>query len=391
MSSREQSNLPDSTSDELQLSHPSEEECNTIWTRTAASWRDALSVSIYLKESLYLTTVPLARGGGMTTWVLVDKSLPPGERVVLCSCESYIKRSISSDRSGNLTETVVHGIASVFCPEDLRHRGYAARMMKELAKIFVTWNVPLGRKCIGSLLYSDIGKDYYAKLGWRPAPINCHVVIKATDDSIVEPSEEISKIDLASLCERDEAMIRKSLRIPAEETKSRFTVIPDLDHMLWHISKEEFCCETLFGKEAPVKGAIAGASGNQVWAIWVRRYYDALDSESPDNVLYILRLVVPGVSPEVGEGEGPRDHIKQVSNLKAVIQAAQKEAFEWKLPEVHLLNPTPAVQKMLKETEIEFELAERDELNIASGMWYDEHGKEGETPEWLNGEYYSWC
>jgi len=390
MMSHDPSKLPGSTSVELHLDHPSQNECIAIWKKTAANWRDALSVPVYLKEALYLTTIPLAKDGGMTTWILVDKRLSPDQRPVLCSCETYVKRSISSDSTGNLTETMVHGIASVFCPIEFRRRGYVGRLMRELAKALFSWKVT-HRKCIGSLLYSDIGKDYYARLGWNPGPENSNVVFEATDILSAEPSQEISITDLASICARDEAMIRNSLKVPAEGVKSRFTVIPDLDHMLWHIAKEEFYCDTLFGKVASAKGAIAGAPGSQVWATWVRRYYNELDSESPKNVLYIMRLVVEGVSPEVGEGQEPRDHSKQIGHLKGVMQAAQKEAIKWKLSEVHLFNPTPEVQEMLKETALEFEVVNRDSLHIASGLWYDENGNEGEAPEWLNGEYYSWC
>lgn len=39
--------------------------------------------------------------------------------------------------------------------------------MKELAKALRGWQSEYG-KSLGSVLYSDIGKEYYAKLGWPP-------------------------------------------------------------------------------------------------------------------------------------------------------------------------------------------------------------------------------
>lgn len=62
--------------------------------------------------------------------------------------------------------------------------------------------------------------------------------------------------------------------------------------MGWHIGKEAFATEYLFGKTPIAKGAIAGSPGSQVWATWVHRYYGRHDDESTSNVLYILRLVV---------------------------------------------------------------------------------------------------
>jgi hypothetical protein len=382
--------LPDSKSTELHLSHPTEDECNTIWTNTSASWRDSLSVPVYLKESLFLTTVPLAKDGGMTTWILVDKNLPPDQRPILCSCESFHKRSYSSDSNGNVTEAVVHGIAGVFCPPAYRGRGYAARMMRELAKELYTWQSDK-RKCIGSILYSDIGKTYYTNLGWHPNPTNSHLVFQPENFSTKPSAEPIPKINIEELCRRDDGMIRKSMEAPAEGITARITIVPDLDHMLWHIGKEEFACDILFGKVPHAKGAIAGPPGSQVWAIWTHRYYGHPDSDSPNNTLYILRLVIENHTTGT-EGGRQRDvHSAQVDYLKAVLQAAQAEAFEWRLDQVKLWEPTPLVQQMIDESAMQYAMVEREEDSIASGLWYDENGHEGPTPQWINKEHYAWC
>ena len=49
------------------------------------------------------------------------------------------------------------------------------------------------------------------------------------------------------------------------------TIMPGPDHMLWHMGKEEFACEELFGRVQQAKVAIAGPPGNQIWAIWAHR------------------------------------------------------------------------------------------------------------------------
>ena len=154
--------LPDSKSPDLILRHPTEEECVGIWNNTSAAWIDSLTPPVYLNESLYLTTVPLARNGGMTTWVLVYKDSAP-----LCSCETFWKHSLTSDAQGNVSDNIVHGIASVFCSLPYRRRGYAGRMMQELIKRLYTWQTSKF-PCVGTTLYYDIGKEYYAKLGWTP-------------------------------------------------------------------------------------------------------------------------------------------------------------------------------------------------------------------------------
>ncbi|KAI9777813.1 MAG: hypothetical protein M1816_004402 [Peltula sp. TS41687] len=394
-SSFDHNHLPDSNSPDLHLSHPTSDECVKIWTNTSASWKDSLTIPVYLKESLFLTTVPLAKDNGMSTWILVDKNLPPDQRPILCSCESFRKRSLTSDADGNVNDTIVHGIASVFCPPAYRRRGYAARLMKELAKVLHSWQSEQVR-CVGSILYSDIGKAYYADLGWHPNPANSHVVFRPSETPKCPLAKEVLADDLSKLCERDESMIRKAMATPAEGVKIRVTIVPDLDHMLWHIGKENFACNYLFGKIPRAKGAIAGPPGSQIWAIWTHRYYGHPDAQSPNNVLYVLRLVIEG---DEGASNLPSDeekelhaakHSKQLSYLKAVLQAAQAEAAEWRLDHVKLWDPTPLVQDMITQSGIEHLVVEREEDSIASGLWYDENGEGGAAPLWINNEHYAW-
>ena len=262
--------LPDANSPELHLSHPTPNECVEIWTSTSASWGDSLTVPVYLKESLFLTTVPLAKDGGMTNWVLVDKSLPPDHRPILCSCESFRKRALTSDADGNVSSAIIHGVASVFCPPALRGQGYAPRMMRELAKVLRTWQSE-DHRCIGSILYSDIGKEYHTKLGWRPNLTNSHIEFQPSTIRHRFSAQVIPSQDLAELCHRDEVMIRKAVAVPEGGVETRMTIMPGPDHMLWHMGKEEFACEELFGRVQQAKVAIAGPPGNQIWAIWAHR------------------------------------------------------------------------------------------------------------------------
>lgn len=415
MDSTNHSPLPPSTSPHLHLAHPTPEELVHISTNTFASWHDTLPLPAYLAESLYLSTVPLAKDNGLTTWILVDKRLPPNARPILSSCESYRKHALTSDADGgNVSDAIVHGVASVFCAPPYRRRGYAARLMKELARVLRDWQTAEDQqqiKCVGSILYSDIGKTFYANLGWAPHPRNTHAAF-APQQGIPKPTltKAIAEEDLAALCEQDEAMVRKAMARPAalpDDVKMRVTIVPDCDHMLWHIAKEAFATERLFGKVPRAKGAIAGgAPGRRVWAIWTHRYYshpDAVAAASPenndDNVLYILRLVVEGDESADGiveadqkekEEEEEREE-EQDRSLKAVLQAAQAEAAEWRLDRVVTWNPSPLVRRMIMQSGLEHAVVEREEDAIASGLWYDENGGAGPAPLWINNEHYAWC
>lgn len=82
-----------------------------IWSLISDAWKGALSVDIYVKEAGDLMTVPLATNGGMSHWVSVDKNLPPDQRPLLASCETFRKRSWISDPEGNVAEAITHSVA----------------------------------------------------------------------------------------------------------------------------------------------------------------------------------------------------------------------------------------------------------------------------------------
>ncbi|KAH7087341.1 hypothetical protein FB567DRAFT_524832 [Paraphoma chrysanthemicola] len=389
--------LPDSHGPSLRLCHPTLEELRTIWANTASSWKDALTLPKYFEESLYMATVPLAKDGGMSSWILVEDAPNPGKRKILSSCETFRTRAFTSDARGKITDGVVHAIASVFCPMEYRGRKYPQRMMQELAKILPTWQTD-EKRCIGSILYSDIGKSYYGKLGWHSNSSNHHVELQPQRQPQSDLIRDIHVADLPELCERDEALLRKEMSLPFPEIKTRFSIVPDIDHMGWHLGKEDFACNHLFGKTPQAKGAISGSPGNQIWVLWTHRYYEHPDGENTSNVLYILRLVMERgeavahpLSKPLTAHRG-EDYEYQKTILKAVLQAARNEAAEWKLDSIQLWDPSPLVRAMLVEMEVEFKIVERTETSIASGMWYDEQGiVSQEVPMWLHNEHYAWC
>ncbi|ETS84226.1 hypothetical protein PFICI_02251 [Pestalotiopsis fici W106-1] len=392
--------LPASDSLSLHLTHPTSEECIHIWSSTAALWKDSLTVPLYVAEAEFLTTVPLAKDGGMTTWVLVDKNLPPHQRQVLCSCETFRKRALMSDDKGNIEEVLVHGVASVFSPPAYRGRGYGIRHMKELSKVLRGWQAEHG-KSFGSVLYSEIGKEYYAKMGWMPNSSNGHFILPSIMMEKPAMTQPVAESNLESLCLRDEAMVHEAMASPSTK-QSRVVVLPSLDHMLWHIRKEEFVTNYIFGKKAEVKGAIAGSPGKQVWALWVHRYYEhpdhAKEKEGDDgNVLYILRLVVEGddtANKPHEDNPAPliEAYMEQAAALKAVIQAAQAEAAEWKLDQVRLWEPSPLVHNLLEQSDIQATWVERHESSVACALWFKEdNAASEEDPTWVNNQHHAWC
>ncbi|KUJ07773.1 uncharacterized protein LY89DRAFT_352507 [Mollisia scopiformis] len=368
------------TAPELQLSHPSPGECQTIWNIISEEWRDALSLDEFMEESAYLLTVPLAKDGGMTMWVLVEKDSVPDQRAILATCESFRERALVSTPEGKIEDVVVHGIASVFCDPKYRGKGYPKRMLSQLAQVLRTWQLGAGEKCVGSVLYSDIGKKYYASIGWKAAPNNTHIEFPAHLHLKLDGVKMLEGKDLAQLCKEDEEMARKDLAKLSTTGRQRMMIIPDHDHMLWHHCKVKFATERLFGGVPRFKGAIVGEPDSRIWAIWTHRFYDDPQPVPSGNVLHILRLVIedPGRDSEVLQAQ-----------LQLIFQSAQAEAASWNLDEVDLWDPHPRVQRLVRRMDIEHAMFEREEEGIASLYWYDEEEKG--RPDWIANERYAWC
>jgi GNAT superfamily N-acetyltransferase len=372
---------PDSKSDSLYLTHPTPEEKLATWTLNAVNWGNALSTSDYLAREAYLLTVPLARNGGVTHWILVDRTLPPNERPILASCET-LRKPVVVSRNGTITEAITHGIGSVFSQPKYRGRGYASRMLRDLGPTLKEWQVdqstPGQQTCPFSILYSDIGKKYYTKFGWTPFP-STHIAFPPVANSKPSTAKPLTSPDLEELCALDAQYVRRSLEI-AKDGKIHVALIPNHDTMQWHHMREDFVAGKIFGKSPSIKGAIAGEPGSRIWAIWTRAFYGPLKPDS-GNTLHILRLVI----------EDETDTKQNAAKLKAILEIAQAEAKEWQVGHVELWNPTEVVKKLVQMTGSEHSEVEREEESIASLMWYGEGSGNTDEIEWVGNEKYGWC
>ena len=377
--------LPNAQSPDLHLTHPTSHEFDLIYSLGFQEWGDALTLPQYLEESAFMTTIPLAKDGGMTVWFLTNRTLPRDNRPILCSCETFRKRTLVTNSDGHCSEAITHSVASVFCDPKYRGRGYAARLMQELAVILPNWQTE-STKCVGSVLYSDIGKSYYAKLGWHPFPLNDHIEFDPMQ--ILNPPRvairSIAEEDLDQLCKDDEAMIWRAMTSSSSK-KTLMMLVPDLDHMLWHHRKEEFACDKLFGKHPQIKGVITGELNDRMWVIWTRRYYEDPHPVSLNNTLYILRVVIESQSTDYEQ----REH--QAEQMRAILWAAQQEAAEWKLDCLKMWDPANLIQDLVERTGIQHRRVERDEESIASLLWFGEGSGKDDAVEWLGNEKYGWC
>lgn len=377
--------LPSSTSSSVHLTHPTPDERKVTWTLNSRNWGVALSLDDYIQREEHLMETPLSRNSGVTHWILTPNASAPDSRPILATCETLRKRALVRSADGEVRDVITHGIGSVFADPKYRGRGYAGRMLRDVGEKLKTWQTNEGTECLFSILYSDIGKTYYAGHGWVPFP-STHVEFppnpQTSSQQTAGLAQPLTDAELPPLCALDEQYIRQELS-NIKDDRVRVALIPDYDTMVWHHMRENFMTKKLFGRSPTVKGAIAGESGSRVWAVWTRMYTGSLDKSDSENILHILRLVI--------ENDSAQETAANAEKLKSILEVAQREAKEWRSEHVELWNPTPYVRNLVQSLAVEHSEVEREKDSIASLRWYG-HGSGGvENIEWVGNEKHGWC
>lgn len=392
--------LPPNDSPTLALLHPTQEEKIATWKLNGSVWKGAMDLPTYLRRELHLENQAFTRDGGLTFWILVDTAAQPNARPILASCESLRKRALITKESGEVEEIISHGIGSVFCNPAHRNKGYAQRMITELGKKLDTHLQDNGKTAHFTVLYSDIGKRFYSRMGWSPFP-SSHIALPplSAPHHTYNPkfnTRPLHADDLPDLCSLDERWLRKSMTQQTTNPSSiRVALIPDIKTMQWHHAREEFTGKELLGRDPFNKGAHTKTStGAQIWCIWTRTF----GSETDGKTLNILRFVIEGeqvVRQNENEEEKDPQNLEPSDQEKvragaAVLRAAQREAARWDMKDIQLWNPTPLTVLAAKEVEPTSHVIHRDEESIASLRW---HGVDADRNkvQWVGNEKYGWC
>lgn len=399
--------LPPAESPDLVLAESTEAELRHVWGLHHHVWGGPLDLETYLKREEFLMTVPLAKNGGVTHWVLTDQNGTPGSRPVYASCETLRKRALASrlasDGQVKMQEGIAHNVGSVFTNPAYRGKGYASRMMSELGEVLKEWSA--GRKepkangekektvtrSLFTSLYSDIGKTFYANHGWAPFE-SSHLRFQpaaaatATNGASWPQVKKLGYHDLAMLCHEDEkilraAMERRTRQLPSTGGKKQAcaALVPDLDQFLWHMMREDFITQQMFGKTPEVRGAQYGEQGSRIWAIWTRGYYGNAD-KIEDNTFHILRFVVEG------EDMASEEYVSE--GLREIIGLAQHEAREWKSFDIQIWNPSPLLLGAAARSGLDYTLVHREKDSIASLYWYGEESTS--AVDWVANEKFAW-
>ncbi|CAG8448095.1 15565_t:CDS:10 [Acaulospora colombiana] len=159
--------------DDLMLLEATPEQAIMTNQNSYATWGyPQLTLEQYLEREKLLANQEFT-GENFKVWVLMSRKEQQEHQgkndasannnpTILSACETFKRKALIVDRSGEVIETICYGIASVFTPPHLRNKGYASTMMKLLTGI-----LEKQFKADFSFLFSDIGPNFYQRFGWN--------------------------------------------------------------------------------------------------------------------------------------------------------------------------------------------------------------------------------
>ncbi|KAE8147599.1 hypothetical protein BDV25DRAFT_159977 [Aspergillus avenaceus] len=380
--------LPSGDSPELVLVPATPEERIESIKLNSVVWKGALDLDTYLARENHLHQQALVKDG-LDIWLLVVRGEAENQRTILASCETYKKKAVLA-QDGNVEPISAHGLGSVYCRPEFRGKGYAKRMVSELSKKMDTWQTEtiLANRSRFSVLYSDIGKKFYAQFGWKPYP-SAHFSLSPLsknehDRAITGVSLPKAKTLVAddvrhSMC--NDEIVRKELgllrTVSQRSPGAKVAILPSFEHYKWHWAREEFLANILRKDKKPplIKGA--GEDKSRVYCAWNRNF-----GETPEeNTLYILRWIYD-------EPTSAEETEATARAMAAILKRAQLEAYEWNMAKVQFWNPTPLMEKAVAMLDPTAKIIHREMDSVACLKW---NGAEKKDVEWLWNEKYAWC
>lgn len=361
----------------------------------SAAWKGPLSVDDYINREYHLGRQKMT-GSRLTRWILVDNTQPVNERTILSSCETFEKDALVAYQ-GEIQRVLTVGVGSVFCREEFRGLGYAKQMMEELCRIFDGKrggdNDKKKKTPLFTVLFSDIGKRFYARFGWKPFP-SSHIALPPIDE--MEFKRDLPGVDLplaqikdltaedvrGSMCSEDVVQKQQeALRIASEKSPgAKVAIEPDYDHFVWHWAREEFYAARLRpdAGQPLIKGA--GHDGVGVYCAWNRNFGE----KAGENILFILRWTYD-------DPKTPAQTQATIEAMAAILRRAQFEAHKWGMAKIEFWNPEPLMQRAVSLLDPTVQVVHREDSSIACLRWSGADKGLGDDVEWFWNEKYAWC
>lgn len=350
------------------------------WKLNGEAWAAPLSIDDYVTRETQLSQQPLSKDGGCTYWILVHKDDPTH---IIASCESIKKTVFVAGKDAGVIdgflEATACAVASVYTNPRYRRLGMAEFMLRKLQEHLDTES-----EC--SALYSDVGKIYYANLGWDVFPSDQATIYLQTNDfALPDPpcTKYLTLEDLPALCDMDVAALKARFKhLSLDKSRTHVAFAPDYAQISWQLAREQSVADAMFSKKIERRGAIT-ASG-QSWVCW--------EHDWREKALKIMRFVT--LDRNASDNATPVEEEK-TWDLVELLRAAAAEAVAWGLTKVLIWNPDPLATAAIKgfhnfhEEQANVIFDERPDSSIPSFRW--KNGRSTRETVWEENYYYCWC
>ncbi|KAK0613094.1 hypothetical protein B0T17DRAFT_498980 [Bombardia bombarda] len=354
------------------------EQRQLAWQLNGAAWAPPMSLDVYVARETYLSRQELSADGRCRYWVLYLKGYP---RQIVASCETTRKPVLISE-NGVAREGHGYAIASVYTNPAYRRQGMAAFMLRRVQEY-------MDQDSDYSVLYSNIGGNYYSNLGWRVFPrkqvtltVLPHTILgHGNRDKFALKHSQPWRIrylrldELPELCDIDELDLSARFDALRADGKTHVAFTPSWSQIAWQLARSEFIAGTMFGRTPMNKGAIT--ENGRSWVYWEHDW-----RQTRLNVMRIVHALDASVQQRVGD-------------IKALLEAALAEASAWGLPKVLMWNPDEETTLGCKAAgnahpiDVKIVFEERTDTSIPGLRWAK--GKDARNTVWEDNLYYCWC
>lgn len=320
------------------------------WAATYCKWARGLTREEYYEREIFLSSQEFAKD--LTVYALVPSSEASSDNpTLLAHLDAFYRDVIMSDGQGNVSTGRAVGVASIFTNTQYRRQGHASLMMNLLKEQFEKDGV------VASNLYSSVGPDFYAQMGWKAYP-SLEISAKATKKIPEHTLDALKWIETADL---DQIVTDERKRLIEKLKASEVPAVMidlNVDVLKWHFVQHESYAKVRDKPEIKFRGALIKATGSFV--IWAH--------ESGENALVAL----------LSRTEG--------SDAKMLAAAMHVEANRHGLENVVYWVSQDLSPEKIKEWEEAIGASVAERTDDQSALWL----KSGKEYHWLACEKYAW-
>ncbi|KAI8348709.1 hypothetical protein B0O80DRAFT_429415 [Mortierella sp. GBAus27b] len=368
------------------------------WTNNKVEWGKTIDIETYFGREKHLAKQEFAQHDRMKTWVLVPKSFDPDHPNldhILCAVETFERPGLVATKDQGVRDVLSVSIASVFCAAPYRGHGYATVMMKQLWK-----EIENMQGVEFTFLYSDVGPDFYGRLGWTPRPSDELIIPpsyswidqdpprKDQDPTLVGDDaaaaaavlQEVTDDNLEALVAQDAQWLRNSMEAQLDaDDQVLVAVTPDIHCIQWLSARSRFLADHVPSSPPPPPPPSHDHPPQQSLKVLGVR-----DTQSHSFVLWYHNLAGGTfyvIRWQLDPAAKNKDRV-----ARALIQAIQDEAKKWNRTKVTLWNPDPALANQLALT-----ITPRASSISCLGFVSPASALNAKNVEWLLNEKYAWC